>query len=193
MEETWEEWLAHVVASINGSYNSSVGETLHVVVFRVDKRLPYDILLQTPRPLYIPEDYIELQFSVFQKIHRAVRSKLAISQEAMLARHHMSAQPVTIVEGDLVFMLDPDRTSKLSHKFSGPYRVWSRGHGNKFIMRSLDSGVVHVDTLKRFHPEFPLPLHLPEPAVTPNPEPLSPRPSTVDDYGSKLKSCRTYM
>ena len=196
MEETWEEWIAHVAASINGSYNSSIGEIPHFVVFCVDKRLPYDILLQSPRPLYNPDAYAKLQISVFQRIHRAVRSKLSVSQEAMLTRQHKSAQPVTITEGDLVFILEPNRTSKLSPKYSGSCRVLSRGHDNKFTIRFLVSGserVVHVDHLKRVHPDFPLPPDLSEPAVSSESEPPVPSRSTSEEYRSKLRSGRSYM
>ena len=169
-----------MAASINSTYNSSIGETPHFVVFGVDKRLPYDVLLESPRPLYNPDDYAKLQLSVFQKIHGAVRRRLTISQDNMLNRQHRKAQPVTIREGDLVFILDPDRSSKLSPRYSGPCRVLSRGHGNKFTIRFLDSGaerVAHVDNLKRVHPDFPLPLDSPEPSVPPV---TQPPPSSSD-------------
>ncbi len=78
LEEASEEWLADVAASINGSYNSSIAETPQFVLFG-DTHLHYDIFLQSTRLLYNPDDYAKLQFSVFQKIHRAVRSKLAVS------------------------------------------------------------------------------------------------------------------
>ncbi len=191
LEDTWEEWLPHVAASINSTYNSSIGETPHFVVFGVDKRLPYDVLLDHPRPLYNPDDYAKLQLSVFQKIHGAVHRRLTISQDAMLNRQHKKAQPVTIREGDLVFILDPERSSKLSPRYSGPCRVVSRGHGNKFTIRFLDSGaerVAHVDNLKRVSPDFPLPATSTEATVSNISEPPPPSSDVTPPYRQKLRS-----
>ncbi len=56
LHETWEDFLSQVAASINGSDNSSTGKTPHYIIFGYDKRLPYDVLLKSPSPLYKPED-----------------------------------------------------------------------------------------------------------------------------------------
>ena len=114
----------------------------------------------------------------------------------MLTHQHKSAQPVTIIEWDLIFILEPNRTSKFSSESSGPCRVLPRGHGSVFTIRFLDSGserVVHVDHLKRVHPDFPLPPDLPEPAVSSESEPPVPSRSTSEEYRSKLRSGRSYM
>ncbi len=76
LHETWEDWLSQVAASINGSVNSSTGKTPNYIIFGYDKRLPYDVLLKSPSPLYNPEDYSKLQLHSFQTIHASVREKL---------------------------------------------------------------------------------------------------------------------
>ncbi len=38
------------------------------IIFGYDKRLPYDVLLKYPSPLYNPEDYSKLQLHSFQTI-----------------------------------------------------------------------------------------------------------------------------
>ncbi len=66
LHETWEDWLSQVAASINGSVNSSTGKTPHYIIFGYDKRLPYDVLLKSPSPLYNPEEYFKLHLHSFQ-------------------------------------------------------------------------------------------------------------------------------
>ena len=67
--ESWEDWLPQVAASINGSVNSSTGKTPHYIIFGSDKRLPYDVLLQSPTPVYSVNDYAKQQIHAFQRVH----------------------------------------------------------------------------------------------------------------------------
>ncbi len=60
LHKTWEDWLLQVAASINVSVNSSTCKTPHYIIFGYDKRLPYDVLLKYPSPLYNQEDYFKL-------------------------------------------------------------------------------------------------------------------------------------
>ncbi len=75
LHETWEDWLSQAAACINSSVNSPKGKTTHYVVYGCDKKLPYDVFLQTPSPLYNPEDYSKLQ------LHReeSVRASLLVN------------------------------------------------------------------------------------------------------------------
>ncbi len=150
--ETWEDWLPQVAASINGSVNSSLGKTPHYIIFGCDKRLPYDVLLQSPSPLYNPDDYSKLQCHSFQTVHATVRERLKASREEMLHRQHQIATPIIIDVGDTVMKSSPLRSCKLNPKFSGPFLVTAKMHGNKF--KILDpsntvSEIVHVDRLKK--------------------------------------------
>ncbi len=56
LHESWEDWLPHVAASINGSVNSSTGKTPHYIEFNEEKRLPYDILIALLVPVYSVDD-----------------------------------------------------------------------------------------------------------------------------------------
>ncbi len=51
LQETWEDWLSHVAASINGSVSSSTGKTPHYILYGSQKRLPYDVLVSSLVPL----------------------------------------------------------------------------------------------------------------------------------------------
>ncbi len=75
-QETWEDWLSQVAASINSSVNPSTGKTTHYILYGSDKRLPYGVLLHSPTPLYSPDDYSKLLLHCFQIIHNSVREKL---------------------------------------------------------------------------------------------------------------------
>ncbi len=153
LHETWEGWLSQVAASINDSVNYFTGKTPHYIIFGYDKRLPYDVLLKSPSPLYNPEDYSKLQLRGFQIIHASVREKLKASREEMTQRQHLHGTPIILDVGDSVMKRSPERSCKLAQKFMGPFLVTVKLHGNKF--KVLDSSnslseVVHADRLKKF-------------------------------------------
>ncbi len=98
--ESWEDWLSHVAASINGSINTSIGKTPHYIIYGFDKCLPHDVLLHSPVPLYSLDDYSKLQLHCLQTIHESVREKLKASREEMLHKQHAQSTPVTIQVSD---------------------------------------------------------------------------------------------
>ena len=156
--ESWEDWLPQVAASINGSVNSSTGKTPHYVIFGSDKRLPYDVLLQSPTPVYSVDDYAKQQIHAFQRVHQSVRENLVASREEMIHKQHAQAKLITIAVGDSVMKRCPDRQSKLSPKFSGPYTVISALRNNKFKIwdpNTHTSEYIHVDRLKKVHLPIP--------------------------------------
>ncbi len=152
LHETWDDWLSQVAASINGSVNSSTGKTPHYIIFGYDKRLPYDVLLKSPSPLYNTEDYFNLQLHSFQTIHASVREKLKALREEMTQKQHVHATPIILDVGDSVMKRFPERSCKVAPEFMGPFLVTAKLHGNKF--KVLDpstslSEVVHADRLKK--------------------------------------------
>ncbi len=78
--ETWEDWLSHVAAFINGSVNPSTGKTPHHILYGFEKRLPYDMFVHSPVPLCSLDDYSKLQLHCFQTIHNSIREKLKASR-----------------------------------------------------------------------------------------------------------------
>ena len=192
---SWDEWIPQVASSINSSVNASIGESPHFVVFGEDKRLPFHLLTDRPSPVYNVDDYAKVHLAASQRIFDKVRTTLDASRDLMVSKQHEKARPSNIEAGDLVFLAEPERVSKLAPRFTGPLRVLCKEAGNKVKTRHLWSGVervVHVDNCKRVHPDFPVP---PEEAPQPGPAPASspstatPHPSSgVDDYRSKLRS-----
>ena len=148
----WEDWLPQVAASINGSVNSSTGKTPYYIVYGTDKRLPYDILTEAPYPVYNTDDFAAKQIHVFTEIYNQVRSQLAASRAEMIIKQHKHAKPIALNVGDAVMLQEPERNSKLSAKFSGPFRIISKEAGNKFKIwkpNAQIADVVHADRLKK--------------------------------------------
>ncbi len=151
LHDTWEDWLSQVAASINGSVSSSTGKTPYYI-FGYDKRLPYDVLLKSPSPMYNTEDYSKLQLHSFKTIHAFVREKLKASREEMTQKQHLHAIPITFDVGDSVMKHSSERFCKLAPKFMGPFLVTAKLHGNKFEVLDPStslSQVVHADRLKK--------------------------------------------
>lgn len=165
-QEAWQDWLPHVAASINGSINASTGKTPHYILYGCEKRLPYDLLLQPRVPVYSLEDYSKNQLRAFQEIHDSVRQTLQVSRTEMTRKQHIKAKPVTFQIHDVVFKSAPERQSKLTPKFIGPYIITDTLHGNKFKIyhcNNQTSEVVHADRLKKTNlsPPISLPSNVP--------------------------------
>ncbi len=151
LHESWEDWLPHVAASINGSIISSMGKTPHYIVFGLEKRFPYDLLVSPHKPVY-SEDYSQSQLKELRIIHDEVRKSLQASCAEMLAHQHSKATAITIAVDDTVFKAAPERQVRLTPKFSGPFMVKECLHNNKFWIFDPSfnaSKVVHADRLKR--------------------------------------------
>ncbi len=184
--ESWEDWLSHVAASINGSINTYTGKTPHYIIYGFDKRLAYDVLVHSPVPLHSLDDYSKLQLHCFQTIHESVREKLKASREEILHKKQAQTTPVTIQVGDSVMKRAPDRSCKLSPKFNGPFLVTSRCHHNKFrIMNPFNNvtEVDHVDRLKKVSAPF-----TPDTIPSSPPADLPPSDTHSSSHGYWLRS-----
>ncbi len=179
LQETWKDWLSHVAASINGSVNFSTGKTPHYILYGFEKRLPYDVLVPSV-PLYSPDDYSNLQLHCFQTIHNSVLEKLKASREEMLRKQRSQATPVHLGVGDSVMKRAPDRSCKLTPKFSGPFLLTAKLHGNEFKILGSNtnvSEVVHVDHLKKVSASFTTAAVPFPPSPTDHPSPSDAHPS----------------
>ncbi len=70
----------------------------------------------------------------------------------MLRKQHSQATPVRLNVGDSVMKRAPDRSCKLTPRFSGPFLLTAKLHGNKFKILDPNtniSEVVHVDRIKK--------------------------------------------
>ncbi len=79
----------------------------------------------------------------------------------MIANQHKRAIPVNFKPGDNVMIQQPERMSKLSPKFVGPYKVVRYAYGNKFEVMEPNTNVIlviHSDRLKKMPPCFDSPL-----------------------------------
>ncbi len=191
LQETWEDWLSHVAAFINGSVNSSTGKTPHYILYGSEKRLLYDVPVPSPVPLYSPDDYSKLQLHCFQTIHNSFREKLKASWEEILCKQHSQATPFTLDVGDSVIKRVPDRSCKLTPKFSGPYLLTAKLHGNKFKLLNPNtnvSEVVLIDRLKKVSASF-TPAAAPSP---PSPTDLPSPPDAPSSHGYRLRSAERH-
>ncbi len=149
---TWEDWFPHVAASINSSVCESTGQSLHFILFGVEKRLPYDLLRNFSTPICNVDDYVKCQLKVFSDIHESVRKKFQATYAAMCEQQYQRASPVTLQVGDSVMVRVPERGSKLSPKFVEPCRLTQNLGGHKFEVTDHLSNtheIVHSDRLKK--------------------------------------------
>ncbi len=150
--DNWEDWLPHVAAPLNSSVIDFTGKSPHYILFGVEKRLPYDLLTSPQQPVYNTDNYTQQQLHVLGKIHSSVRSKLKATKTEMMAHQHKRAILVNFKPGDTVMIQQPEKKSKVSPKFVGPYRIVGYVYGNKFEVMEPNTNitlVVHSDRLKK--------------------------------------------
>ncbi len=152
----------------------------HYILYGFEKRLPYDVLVPSPIPLCSPDDYSKLQLHCFQTINNSVREKLKASLEEMLRKQHSQTTPVHLDVGDSVIKRAPDRSCKLTPKFSGPFLLTAKLHGNRFKILDPNTNVSEVvlaDRLKMVSASF-------TPAAVPSPPSPTDLPSPPDAHPS---------
>ncbi len=186
LQETWEDWLSHVAASIIGSVNSSTGKTPLYILYGTEKRLPYYVLVPSPVSLHSLDDFLlQLHLHGFQT--NSVREKLKASREEMIQKQHFQATPVHFNVGDSVIKRALDRSCKLTPKFSGPYLLTAKLQGNKFKLldRSTNvSEIVHINRLKKVITSF-TPAAVPSP---PSPTDIPYHADSRPSHGYRLQS-----
>ena len=171
LQESWEDWLPLVAASINGIPNPSTGKDPHSILFGFHKHLPFDVVTDLPSSQPSMDAYYQTQQQYFDTIHTTVRNHLLESRAEMARRQHARATPISISLGDSVMLRAPARSCKLSPKFSGPFLVTALAPGNKFHILdpvSNNEDIVHADRLKKTSASLP----------EPNPPDAVPPPST---------------
>jgi hypothetical protein len=189
--QAWEDWIPQVQACVNTMVNSHTGKTPHFVIYGTEKRLPTELLNSAPTPIY-SDDFISTNVAMFKRIYKEVREKLEKSRDAMTEKTNVNAKPVEIELGDAVMLLIPDRTNKLSAKFSGPYIITHKHHANKFTILDPTTSVsdtVHCDRLKKVARDI-LPKPFPSDSNANDTVPVSTKPKAQPnpEYVAKLRS-----
>lgn len=103
LHDNWEDWLPQITATIMSSVYVSSSKS-HYTLYEVGKRLPYDLLINTPQPVYNIEGYAQQLIHVFSTIHINVCEKLMATKAKMLAKQLKRATPVKIKQTDTVMI-----------------------------------------------------------------------------------------
>ena len=115
-DSEWDQYIPQVIASLNSMIHKSTCETPHFIIFGSDKRLPYDSLIQQPKPLYNLDDFAKVSINNFKLIHQRIREKLQFTQKTMIAQQHKIASPFKVQNGDIVYLINQLTTSKIDKR-----------------------------------------------------------------------------
>ncbi len=102
----WDEFMPMVASTLNSSINKSTKEIPYFIIFGTDKRLPYSVLAEHPKPVYDHDDFVKTRLHDFQKIHQYVQINLAASKEDMLEQQHKAAKGINLEISDIVFEIN---------------------------------------------------------------------------------------
>ncbi len=143
-----------VKCALNTQVSSATGESPHYIIFGEDKSLPNELLNAEPQPIYSYDNYVATKIHKFQQIYRRVRDHMKTYSESLKTQKHKKAKTFNVDIGDLVMTkihVPLAGSSKLSPKFTGPYKIIDKDTGNKYKFQDLETyevSIRHADDLK---------------------------------------------
>ncbi len=188
---SWDEFMPMVASTLNCSINRSTKEIPYFIIFGTDKRLPYSVLAEQPKPVYNHDDFVKTRLQDFQKIYQYVQINLAASKDKMMEQQHNTVKSINLGIGDTVFEINQTRESKLDKRFCGSFRVIEIASGHKvkvLDLQSLDTKMIHKDILKKVSREFETNVQVPLEPCSSSSEPPSTVSMDSSTYRQKLRS-----
>jgi hypothetical protein len=161
--EAWDDNIWHVEVAINTSVQVSTGEAPHTLLFGRPMHVPMTILHhQTSRAPVVNETLKSQEERI-----TLVREHLMKAQERQKKYADMNRRELSFNVGDYVWvstsnLRKPDDTSsKLKHKYAGPYRVLEKIGDVTYKLQLPDvqltrkvHPVYHVSKLRKYYPRL---------------------------------------
>lgn len=107
-------------------------------------------LTRKPEPVYNIDDYCqELKYKL-RKLYEVVHRKIQTAKEKSKKYYDENGKDVTFAVGDNVFKINKHRTSKLSPKYEGPFKVIAVHENNVTIQTGKTQQRVHKNLIKQY-------------------------------------------
>ncbi len=165
-QDDWDQYLPLITYSINTSVQDSIKQAPFFAMFgRIPPLLThfeFDIDYHT----YVDEEDFAFELRRrLQVIWKFIKENNRKAQSKMAKYYDEKASDCTYLEGDLVYIYNPQvakgRSAKLSNLWYGPYQIVRADHYPNLTIRScadVDSPeeVIHCNRAKRFTGEFGL-------------------------------------
>lgn len=157
-QKDWDRHIPLLLLAYRASIHETTGQTPAKVVLGRDLRLPRDLVFGTPRETVSDVNgYVEALRESMLETHALVRNRIKIVSDRMKAQYDVRANHGGFVEGDLVWLYNPQRKKRLSPKlipvWEGPYKIIKKINDVVYrIQRSSRSKmkVVHLNRLCEF-------------------------------------------
>ena len=153
----WDKWIQLLKFAYNSSRCSSHGYCPFYLMKGYEPRLPLEVTLEIPTfadPKQKHDDlYLTNLMASLNDARECAKKAIAHSQELSARYHNKKRRDLKFSEGDLVLQYE-HRSNKLSHKFSGPYKVTKVYPNNTVKLESISGkhykSVVNIQDLKMF-------------------------------------------
>ena len=152
-DDKWDEALPFVEIALNTSFQRSIGDTPHFLVFLSDKILPYDFRNELINKKNCPpiEEMIQRQTKIF----KIVKENLEREATKFTDNFNAHAKSPKIRPGNRVYIkkryLKEGEHKKLAPLYQGPYRVMSVNDKYRYTLKDLNTGeikIVHANHMK---------------------------------------------
>ena len=156
--QDWDKWISLLKFAYNTTRCSSHGYTPFFLRYGHEARLPLDVTLDIPTYAHPDKhknehEYIINLMASLNDARECARNAIKKAQETMAKYHNKKRREKEFKVGDLVLQYE-HRSNKLSHKFSGPYKITKVHPNNTVVIESISGhrykAVVNIQDLKTF-------------------------------------------
>ena len=186
-QTNWDLLLPQLAFAYNTSVHNTTKQTPFELMFGRKPKIPIDLVLGTrtevtytaanPHITHAPHkvaaQYVSELTDRLQAAYSFARGNRDLTMDRAKLNHDRIIKPATYFAGDLVLLTNPivkeGQSSKLAHKWKGPYKVVQKVNEEGYIIRKVDALFeflprsknqrVHHNRLKRYFPGGPLTLN----------------------------------
>ncbi len=165
-QNDWGDHLPAALCAYRSTLHASTGVSPHKMVYRVEMTLPLDLMLGDTGPEQpeheCPYEYVEWIKDSLRRAHSRTRKTLKTSAKRQCRGYGEPNQIVRFHHGEWVWRAYPRQGGKLRYTNHGPWLVLAKTGPVTYKIQhhpQADPGIVHVDKLMPYYPDFGETLH----------------------------------
>ena len=151
--EQWDQYTADAMAAVNGSLNTSLGETPFFALYKFDKKDIYTTEIEETTPFYNYDDFFDVTQRLAKKVYEEVKQNLQATMSKYIQKTNRNKSANKLEEGQRVYVKNIPKVgenSKLALKWKGPAVIMQKLSQHKYKIQLLSSGkcqIAHQDNL----------------------------------------------
>ena len=140
-QNDWDSCLPFLQMSLNSSYNTTIGDNPHYVVFLQDPIYPFEMTIEPENEPNTLHEYTAEMLERKRLVEQTVLENSDYEVEKYTDKFNEKTKPTKIIVGQRVYIKRrsnfPGRKDKLLPLYEGPFRVMKALENNRFDLQHL--------------------------------------------------------